>query len=46
MKLNSKCSSAGVLPGTVAKKCNELCVVVLMPAWSQGFAQRESGYVY
>ncbi|CAB5520716.1 Uncharacterised protein [Citrobacter werkmanii] len=46
MKLNSKCSSAGVLPGTVAKKCNELCVVVLMPAWPQDFAQRESGYVY
>ncbi len=46
MKLNSKCSCAGALPGTVAKKCNGLYVVVLMTAWLQDFAQRESGYVY
>ncbi|HIH5776486.1 TPA: hypothetical protein ACYSI4_005172 [Citrobacter werkmanii] len=46
MKLNSKCSCAGALPGTVAKKCNGLYVVVLMTAWLQGFAQQESGYVY
>ncbi len=46
MKLNSKCSCAGALPGTVAKKCNGLYMVVLMTAWLQGFAQRESGYVY
>lgn len=46
MKLNSKCSSTGVPPGTVAKSSNGLYVVVLIPARLQGFAQRENGYVY
>ncbi|STB68192.1 hypothetical protein [Citrobacter braakii] len=46
MKLNSKCNSAGVPPGTVAKSSNVLYVVVLIPAQLQGFAQRENGYVY